>query len=55
MNDTDSDARKPDYYARRAEQEQALAARSADPSARRVHIELAERYAALQSGGKSGA
>ncbi len=41
--------RKPDYYAHRAVQEQALAARSVDPAARRIHAELAERYAALES------
>lgn len=35
------------YYSRRAAQERALAERSHDPTARRVHDELARRYAAL--------
>lgn len=38
---------KQDYYARRAAQERALAQRTADRSARRVHDELASRYAVL--------
>jgi hypothetical protein len=38
---------KSRYYARRAAQERAVVARSDDPLARRVHAELAERYAAL--------
>lgn len=37
----------PDYYSRRAEQERAAAERTTDDMARRVHAELAERYAAL--------
>jgi hypothetical protein len=38
---------KHSYYSRRAAQERALAERSRDPSARRIHDELARRYAAL--------
>ena len=38
---------KYSYYSRRAAQERALAERSPDPTARRVHDELARRYAAL--------
>ena len=38
---------KARYYAQRAAQERAVVARSDDPLARRVHAELAERYAAL--------
>ena len=38
---------KQDYYARRAAQERELAERTADRSARRVHDELASRYAML--------
>ena len=38
---------KNSYYSRRAAQERAQAERSPDPSARRVHDELARRYAAL--------
>ena len=44
MNEAQDKAR---YYARRAEQERAVVARSNNPEARRVHAELAERYAAL--------
>ncbi|WP_326525479.1 hypothetical protein [Sphingomonas sp.] len=33
-----------DYYTRRAEQERRAADRSEDPVARRVHLELADRY-----------
>jgi hypothetical protein len=36
-----------DYYTRRVEQERAAAERSREPVARRVHLELAERYALL--------
>ena len=35
------------YYRRRELQERETAARSDEPSARRIHLELAERYAAL--------
>jgi hypothetical protein len=41
------EATKPDYYARRAAQERALAERSQDPTARLVHAELAARYAEM--------
>ncbi|CAN5355413.1 hypothetical protein BH10PSE15_BH10PSE15_12390 [soil metagenome] len=37
------------YYSHRAEQERAVAARSGNPEARRVHAELAARYEALRS------
>jgi len=36
-----------DYYARRAEQERAAAARATEGTARTIHLHLAERYAAL--------
>lgn len=36
-----------DYYRRREAQERANAARSGDLVARRVHLDLADRYAAL--------
>lgn len=36
-----------DYYTRRAAQERAAAERSREPVARRVHLELAERYVRL--------
>lgn len=42
------------YYTRRAEQERAVAARTDNPAARRVHVELAELYAALGSGAQAG-
>ncbi|MDF0486850.1 hypothetical protein PX554_01810 [Sphingomonas sp. H39-1-10] len=45
MDDVQENSR---YYARRAAQERAVVARSDDPLARRVHAELAERYAALR-------
>jgi len=35
-----------DYYARRAQQERERAERTEDKTARRVHREMAERYAA---------
>ncbi|MDB5705228.1 MAG: hypothetical protein JWN66_2344 [Sphingomonas bacterium] len=49
MADTDRSDGKTDYYARRAAQERALAERAADPSVRRVHVELASRYAEIAS------
>jgi hypothetical protein len=39
-----------DYYARRAETERALAEKAADPSAARLHREMAERYDAIVAG-----
>jgi hypothetical protein len=36
-----------DYYARRERQERAVAERAASDIARRIHLDLAERYAAL--------
>jgi hypothetical protein len=36
-----------DYYRRRELQERASAERCDEPGARRIHLELAERYAAL--------
>lgn len=39
--------RDQDYYRQRELQERETAARSDEPSARRIHLELAERYAAL--------
>ena len=41
------EATRPNYYARRAAQERALAERSQEPTARRVHAELAARYAEM--------
>lgn len=38
-----------DYYARRAQQERESAARTEDSIARRVHQEMADRYAARLS------
>jgi len=35
------------YYARRAQEELDRAARTSDPSAKRVHLDLAARYATL--------
>ena len=35
------------YYQRRLDQERARAAQSSDPVARRIHHELADRYAVL--------
>lgn len=42
-------SRDLDYYARRAQQERDSAARTEDAIARRVHQEMAERYAARLS------
>jgi hypothetical protein len=39
---TDHDA---DFYAKREEQERALADRASDPSIARIHLEMAEQYA----------
>ena len=39
-----------DYLIRREAQERAAAAATSDLSARRVHLELASRYAAMMSG-----
>jgi hypothetical protein len=47
MIDTVRTDGKQDYYSRREAQERALAERAADPTARRVHDELASRYAVL--------
>lgn len=42
-------SRDLDYYARRAQQERESAERTNDVIARRVHLEMAERYAARLS------
>lgn len=47
MTDINTSDGKQGYYARRAAQERELAGRTADRSARRVHHELASRYAVL--------
>ncbi len=47
MNDTDRTDTNHDYYARREAQERAQAERAGDPIARRVHDELANRYAEI--------
>jgi len=47
MADTITSDGKQGYYARRAAQEREIAGRTADRSARRVHRELASRYAVL--------
>lgn len=38
---------KTEYYSQRAAQERAAAQRTSDTVARRVHLEMAERYDAL--------
>ena len=43
-------ARDVDYLRRRESQERSLADRAADAAARRVHLDLAERYAARIGG-----
>ena len=40
-------SRDMEYYARRAQQERRHAERADDKIARRVHLEMAERYAAM--------
>lgn len=40
-------SKDPEYYARRLVQERAQAARTLDPYAKRLHGDLAKRYAAL--------
>lgn len=47
MAETITSDGKQDYYARRAAQERELAGRTTDRSARRVHHDLASRYAVL--------
>ena len=42
-----NDGRNLDYYRRREAQERAIAARTDDVMSRRLHLELADRYAAL--------
>ena len=44
-----------DYYGLRAVQERSAADRSDDPVARRIHLELADRYAALTAQGQPAA
>ncbi|URW74742.1 hypothetical protein M9980_09155 [Sphingomonas donggukensis] len=41
-----TDRRHADYYAQREQQERDAAERTTDPIARRVHLDLAARYAA---------
>ncbi|HWK35888.1 hypothetical protein [Sphingomonas sp.] len=41
------DAANITYYRRREAQERAVAARAGDPMARRLHLELADRYLTL--------
>ncbi|MDP5280899.1 hypothetical protein Q9Q95_18385 [Sphingomonas sp. DG1-23] len=41
------DSRDLEYYQRRERQEREYAARTDDSIARRVHLELAERYSAM--------
>lgn len=41
----------PSYYAARAIEERRLAMAAADPKVRRVHLELAAKYAELAGGG----
>lgn len=38
----------PEYHAKREEQERGLAAAATDPAIRAIHLNMAERYAALQ-------
>lgn len=45
--DTNSRTPESSYAERRLAQEQAAAAATLDATARRVHLELAERYAAM--------
>lgn len=40
----------PSYYAARAVEERRLAMATADPNVRRVHLELAAKYAQLAGG-----
>lgn len=40
-------SRSPDYYAARADEERRLAKSTTDLNARAIHMEMAERYAAL--------
>ena len=42
-----SDLNSPQYYLRREQQERALAAGAISPAIGTIHLELAERYAAL--------
>jgi len=37
----------PAYYARRADQARELAARAIDPGVKRIHIDMASRYAEM--------
>lgn len=40
-----------EYFSRRMQQEQAAATSASDPQARRVHLEMAQRYAELVTSG----
>ena len=42
-----SELNQPDYYLRREQQERRLAAKANADAIRRIHVELAEQYAAL--------
>lgn len=42
----------PDYYARRAKKERAMADAAKDPAARRAHAQMAERYERRADGGE---
>ena len=42
-----ADFNQPEYYVRREQQERALAAGAISPAIGAIHLELAERYAAL--------
>jgi hypothetical protein len=39
-----------EYYVKREREERASADRSEDATARRIHLEMADRYSALQQG-----
>ena len=47
-------SRSPDYYAARAVEERRLAMASADQNVRAIHLEMAEKYDRLASGGDAG-
>ncbi|MES1974385.1 MAG: hypothetical protein V4472_18165 [Pseudomonadota bacterium] len=44
MTELEANTGEQDYYSKRAAQERALAERADDPTARRIHVELASRY-----------
>lgn len=45
-----TDQNDPEYYAARERQARELAAAATDPQIKRIHLDMAERYAKMKTG-----